>query len=67
MRGTSNNAILYRGRYIRRCIIAGKPVGYVLSWAAYGSERALWRGSLAELLEHLDSTVRFFGKWDKLI
>ena len=67
MRMNSNNAILYRGRYIRRCIVAGRPRGYVISWAAYGSERVMWNGSLAELIKHLDSTVRFFGRWDRLI
>lgn len=67
MKISSNNAILYRGRYIRRCIVAGRPTGYVLSWAAYGSERAFWPGTLEELIRHLDSTVRFFGRWDRLI
>lgn len=67
MRISSNNAILYRGRYIRRCIVNHRPVGYVIGWTAYGSERTFWPGTLEELIRHLDSTVKFFGKWDRLI
>lgn len=64
----SNNAMLYRGRYIRRIVNNGWAAeSYAVSWSAGGSERTVWYGSLKKLLEHLDDTVRFFGRWDRLL
>ncbi len=64
----SKIAILYRGRYIRRAVGTGWAAEcYVVSWSEHSSERKMWYGSLKRLLDHLDDTVRFFGRWDRLL
>ena len=66
LRHTSNNIILYKGRYIRRFVMRGYPPCYIVAWSS-GSESRVFYGSLAELMEKIDDTVRFFGKWVYLI
>ena len=63
----SNNRILYRGRYIRRIALRGYPPCYMVTWSEYGRESKPFYGSLEELLEKIDDTVKFFGKWEYLI
>ena len=67
MKHTSNNRILYRGRYIRRIALRGYPPCYMVTWSENGRESKAFYGSLPELLEKIDDTVRFFGKWQFLI
>jgi ssDNA-binding Zn-finger/Zn-ribbon topoisomerase 1 len=68
MKHTSNNIIMYKGRYIRRfCLCRGYPSCYIVTWAADQGESQSFYGSLAELMEKIDDTIRFFGKWEFLI
>ena len=68
MKQTSKNAIIYRGRWIRRAVGTGWAAEcYIIAWAPGGSERTMWYGSLKRLIEHLDDTIKFFGRWDRLI
>ncbi len=68
MKQTSKNGMLYRGRYIRRCTNSCWAAEcYIIGWPGGGSEREMWYGSLKALMKHLDETVRFFGKWDRLL
>lgn len=59
--------ILYKGRYIRRLVLNGKPAGYIVAWSSGSSEREVFRGSLEELLARIDDTVKFFERWRFLI
>lgn len=59
--------ILYKGRYIRRLVLNGKPSGYIVAWSSGSSDREVFRGSLDELLARIDDTVKFFGMWRFLI
>ena len=63
-----NNWILYRGRYIRH--LTGKPWEahtYCLTWAKDGgSERLVVTQPLKDLLNRIDDTIAFFGKWEFL-
>ena len=59
--------ILYKGRYIRRLVLNGKPSGYIIAWSSRSSDREVFRGSLDELINKIDDTVKFFGMWRFLI
>lgn len=65
---TSDNIIMYKGRYIRRFVLSRNyPPSYIVAWTADQGESKVFYGSLTELLEQIDDTVRFFGKWAFLI
>lgn len=59
-------AFIYRGRYIKR-FQGSKGPCYLVAWQGGGSERSIWYGTLPDLLEHLDDTIRFFGRWEALL
>lgn len=62
------NWILYRGRYIRR--LSGRPWGpdtFAITWVKEGgSDRLIVQQPLADLLNRIDDTIAFFGKWEFL-
>lgn len=65
---TSNNIIIYRGRYIRRFLLSRNyPPCYLVSWTSRAGRAESFYGSLPELMEKIDDTIRFFGKWEFLI
>lgn len=68
MKHTSNNRILYKGRYIRRIALRGYPPCYMITWcdSCTGESKAYY-GKLEDLLKEIDDTVAFFGKWAYLI
>lgn len=64
----SKNAILYRGRYIRRIIHCGWAAEcYAVAWAAGGREVETWYGCLEKLLKQIAEDDAFYGKWRWLI
>ena len=68
MKHSSNNIILYRGRYIRRFVLSRNyPPSYIVTWAADQGESQAFYGSLTELMARIDETISFFGKWEFLI
>ena len=76
LKNTSKNAILYRGRYIRR--LAGSGWGaecYIVVWAEDAGERGVerivnaqtWYGCLAKLFAQIAYDDKFFGEYRWLI
>lgn len=67
LKKSSNNFILYRGRYIRRLVHGRVRDQYVVSWSQWGSEREVFTGKLMDLINRIEDTDLFFGEWRYLI